>query len=132
MPKETVERTETEVVERTHKESIIICDSCGMDESDRNITRFSSSDYENILYFCQECLSENNTNPIVSNLVPVDGLEILSKQDKIVIFTIAIYAAVAPPLLGFTLNGANGLLSGFFLSILLSALIFAVSIITTN
>jgi len=81
VPKREFETTEvkSEVVERTTTEEIVVCDSCGMESdsdsipisdvdpnrsSSRNIYEFQNDVFDGNLYFCENCLTDENENII--------------------------------------------------------------------
>jgi hypothetical protein len=125
MPKETIERTETKVVEETHREDIIICDSCGMDESERDMSRFSSKDYETDLYFCDECLLEDNTSFLNSYVMSGEHTRKLTKSERKQLKTVIIYGLILPAILGGILSGISGILIGISLSFVLIIILFS-------
>lgn len=125
MPKETIERTETKVVEETHREDIIICDSCGMNESERDMSRFSSRDYETELYFCDKCLLENDTNFLSTYVMSGEYTKKLTKSEKRQLRVVIIYGLTVPSILGGLLNGIGGFLIGISLSFILTVVLFS-------
>lgn len=73
MPVEEV--TETEVVEKTTTEEIIICDGCAINTNseDINVHSFYSKELGEDLFFCEECLDLEKKNPIserINNRIP--------------------------------------------------------------
>ena len=89
MPVEEIETTET--IQKTTTEKIVICDSCGLnsDYDESNVYRFDNEEISEELYFCEECLNNDNTNPMTDGItIPFTG-EKFSPSDTVVILSSA-------------------------------------------
>lgn len=113
MPKETVETTTTRLVEKTEKEDIIICDGCGMDESDREIDKFQSEKYDPNLYFCNECLLKDAKDPINSHITFGDRFQQRINTHDRIEAVLAWAAVLNAPFIGAIFGGITGFLIGF-------------------
>ena len=89
MPVEEIETTET--IQKKTTEKIVICDSCGLnsDYDESNVYRFDNEEISEELYFCEECLNNDNTNPMTDGItIPFTG-EKFSPSDTVVILSSA-------------------------------------------
>ena len=89
MPVEEIETTET--IQKTTTEKIVVCDSCGLnsDYDESNVYRFDNEEISEELYFCEECLNNDNTNPMTDGItIPFTG-EKFSPSDTVVILSSA-------------------------------------------
>lgn len=129
MPKETIETTTTKVVERTEEEDIIICDDCGMDESDCEINEFvSRSKYESNLFFCEDCLLKNSTSPANSHISLRDGFRQRKKSYDKKQFVLWCAVFLNPIIIG----GIFGGFTGFFIGSLPLLPTLAIFSLVTN
>jgi len=89
VPVEEIETTET--IQKKTTEKIVICDSCGLnsDYDESNVYRFDNEEISEELYFCEECLNNDNTNPMTDGItIPFTG-EKFSPSDTVVILSSA-------------------------------------------
>lgn len=72
MARETIEQTETEIVETTEETIFYICDGCGMDAQKDQFATYSrtvkptrhSDNIQHELHFCEDCLDADRIEPL--------------------------------------------------------------------
>jgi hypothetical protein len=119
MPVEEIEETKT--VEETTTKEVVICDSCGVndDTGDNRLYQFYGQSIQKNLYFCGECLDNENTRPITEGITtpfPTGS----SDKDRLVT---GLTSATTIAILGFAGFGIAGLFGGLILFFVL-ALVF--------
>jgi hypothetical protein len=125
MPVEEIETTET--VERTTTEEITICDSCGINNDSGNVNVYTfrgrSGKFDDNLYFCGECLDNENLSPMADRITTPYS-QMVQQPKEATAITIASFTTCC--ILGYAAGGIGGLVGG---AVLLTVLMFIAGIL---